>query len=121
MYIYCQSTKAGSETPASVKLRGKLLKERLKEWFEFEKDGELPSYAVYSLLHIFKHDPEIKEDSNFLQNLKEYLVQQNPKAMKEASIHPTKLQTIFDLNRTTSLYKNENDTKNNTEFKLVEK
>lgn len=74
----------------------KILKTKLKEWFEYEKDGELPSYAVFALLNIIKTEPELSEDTMFSKNIKEFLIQQNPKAAKEDSLHAAKLNSIFD-------------------------
>lgn len=99
----------------------KILKHKLKEWFEFEKDGELPSYAVYALLNAIKTEPEFSEDPTFSKNIREFLIQQNLKSLKEESMHVAKMNSIHDCNRTNSLYKYENDTKNNSDFKFVEK
>jgi hypothetical protein len=99
----------------------KILKLKLKEWFEYERDGELPSYAVYTLLQVIKTEPELSEDTTFSQTIREFIIQQNPKSIKEDSMHAAKFDSLFDFNRTTSLYKYENDTKNNSEFKFVEK
>jgi hypothetical protein len=99
----------------------KILKQKLKEWFEFERDGELPSYAVYTLLKVIKAEPELNEDTAFSQNIREFIIQQNPKSIKEDSMHAAKFNSLFDINRTSSLYKYENGSKNNSEFKFVEK
>ena len=95
MFLSCPSTSTEQDLNAG-KLKNKYLREKLKEWFEFEKDGELPPYAVYYILSAIKTEPALKEDPSFIQNLKEYLVQQNLKAAKETSIFAIKQDTIFD-------------------------
>jgi hypothetical protein len=92
----------------------KILKQKLKEWFEYEKEGELPTYAVYHILKAIKNEKELATDTFFSQNVKEYLIQQNLNVTKEES-----LQALNSTNG--SLYKYEMDLKNNSDFKFVEK
>ena len=99
----------------------RILKSKLRDWFEFEKDGKIPTYAVYAILNVIKTEPELSEDSYYSKNIREYLIQQNIEKMREDSLQAAKNSSIADWNRTNSLYKYENDTKNNAEFKFVEK
>lgn len=92
------------------------LKSKLKDWFEHEKDGELPPYAVYEILHIISNVPELSEDSLYTETITEYIKKQNPEAMKREY-----MKVMETNNRTTSLYKFENDKKNGPDFRFVEK
>jgi hypothetical protein len=74
----------------------KILKNKVKEWFEYEKDGQLPSYAVFALLNAMKKEPEFSEDPTFRSNIREYMIQQNLKVFKEDSMHAAKVTSIFD-------------------------
>ena len=99
----------------------KILKNKLKEWFDANREGKLPTYAVHSLLCILKKEEELKEDATFSKSIREYLIKQNPLALKDDSIYAAIDHSIFDWNWTYALYKCENDTKNLSEFKFVEK
>ena len=94
----------------------KILKHKLKDWFEFEKDGCLPTYAVYELLRIIKEQEDLGKEALYSESICEYIKKQNPEAMKLDYMH-----VMEKTNRTTSLYKFENNTKNASDFKFVEK
>mmetsp|Transcript_42610 Transcript_42610/g.49803 ORF Transcript_42610/g.49803 Transcript_42610/m.49803 type:complete len:84 (+) Transcript_42610:121-372(+) len=64
----------------------RILRTKLKEWFEYEKDGELPSYAVFALLNIISKEDELNEDPIFNQSIREFIVKQNPQVVKEDSM-----------------------------------
>ena len=85
------------------------------------KEGKLPNYAVYSLLCILKKEEELNEDATFSRSIREYLIKQNPLALKEEFISPAVEHSIFDWNKTDALYKFENNSINVSEFKFVEK
>jgi hypothetical protein len=74
----------------------KILKNKIREWFDYGKDGELPSYAVYTLLFILKYEHEFIEDTSFFLSIREYIIKQNPLALKEESIHAVINESIFD-------------------------
>ena len=94
----------------------KILKHKLKDWFEYEKDGGLPPYAVYELLRIIKEQEDIGKEALYSESICEYIKKQNPDAMKLDY-----MRVMEKTNRTTSLYKFENNTKNASDFKFVEK
>lgn len=102
----------GQDDPKSFKI----LKSKLKDWFEFEKDGDLPPYAVYELLRIIQLKEDLCKDTLYSKSISEYIKKQNPEAMKFDYMH-----VMEKNNRTTSLYKFENDSKNASDFKFVEK
>jgi hypothetical protein len=74
----------------------RILKNKLKEWFEYEKDGQLPSYAVFALLKAIKKEPDFNEDPMFKKNIREFLIQQNLAVFNEESIHVVTVNDVFD-------------------------
>lgn len=76
---------------------------------------------MYEILNSIKEEPELRDDPTFSKNIREFLTQQNVTALREESMQVQKVSSIFECNRTSSLYKYEGDVKNNSDFKFVEK
>lgn len=74
----------------------RILKNKLKEYFEFEKDGQLPSYAVFELLKAIKKEPDFNEDPMFKKNIREFLIQQNLGVFKEEFVYVATIDDVFD-------------------------